>query len=66
MGETKKAYKILAGNPERKSLFGRPRRGWKIVLELTLGLEVVGWIHLALDRDQCRALVNTVMNLMVP
>jgi hypothetical protein len=24
------------------------------------------WIHLALDRDLWRALVNTVMNLQVP
>jgi hypothetical protein len=28
--------------------------------------EVVDWIHLALDRDQWRAVVNTVMNLGVP
>jgi hypothetical protein len=24
------------------------------------------WIRLARDRDQCRALVNTVMNLRIP
>jgi hypothetical protein len=28
--------------------------------------EVVDWIHLAQDRDQYRAPVNTVMNLWVP
>jgi hypothetical protein len=26
----------------------------------------IDWIHLALDRDQMRALVNTVINLLVP
>jgi hypothetical protein len=26
----------------------------------------VGWIHLAQDRDQCWAVVYTVMNLRVP
>jgi hypothetical protein len=28
--------------------------------------EGVDWIHLAQDRDECWALVNTVMNLQVP
>jgi hypothetical protein len=28
--------------------------------------EGVDWIHLAQDRDQWRAVVNTVMNLRVP
>jgi hypothetical protein len=28
--------------------------------------EVVDWMRLALDRDQRRAVVNTVMNLGVP
>jgi hypothetical protein len=30
------------------------------------GWEGVDWIHLAQDRDQWQALVNTVMNLLVP
>jgi hypothetical protein len=31
-----------------------------------IGLDGVDWIELAEDRDQWRALVNTVMNLPVP
>jgi hypothetical protein len=27
---------------------------------------IVDWIHLAEDRDRCWALVNTVMNILVP
>jgi hypothetical protein len=30
------------------------------------GWEVVDWIHLAQDREQCRGFVNTAMNLRVP
>jgi hypothetical protein len=29
-------------------------------------MDVMDWIDLAEDRDQLRALVNTVMNLRVP
>jgi hypothetical protein len=31
-----------------------------------IGWEGVDWMHMAQDRDQCRALVNTVMKLWVP
>jgi hypothetical protein len=31
-----------------------------------IGLSFVDWIDLAKDRDQWRALVNVVMNLLVP
>jgi hypothetical protein len=33
---------------------------------IEIGWEVVDWIHLAQERDQWRAVVNTVMNLQVP
>jgi hypothetical protein len=36
-------------------------------MDLTeIGWEGVDWIHLARDRDQWQAVVNTVMNLRVP
>jgi hypothetical protein len=41
----------------------------KMILEWILremGWEGVEWIHLAQDRDQWQAVVNTVMNLRVP
>jgi hypothetical protein len=31
-----------------------------------VGREGVDWIHLAQDRDQWQAIVNTVMNIQVP
>jgi hypothetical protein len=31
-----------------------------------VGCDVVDWIHLAQDKDQCRALVNTEMKLRIP
>jgi hypothetical protein len=31
-----------------------------------IGWDGVDWIELAQDRGQCRALVNTVINLRVP
>jgi hypothetical protein len=31
-----------------------------------IGWGVMDWIDVAQDREQCRALVNTVMNLRVP
>jgi hypothetical protein len=62
-GEKWNAYRILVGNPEGK----RPRR-W--VDNIKMDLREIGWdrmdlIDLAQDRDQWRALVNTVMNLRV-
>jgi hypothetical protein len=56
------------GKAEGKRPLGRPRRRWEdIRMDLReIGWGGVDWIDLAEDRDQWRALVNTVMNLRVP
>jgi hypothetical protein len=59
--------RILAGTPEGKRLLGRGR--WED--NIKMDLREIGWggmdrIDLPQDRDQCRVLVNTVMNLRVP
>jgi hypothetical protein len=69
LGETRNAYRILVGKPEGKRPLGRPRHGWVDNMKIDLrkiGWDGVDWIDLAQNRDQWRALVNTVMNLRVP
>jgi hypothetical protein len=69
MGATRNAYRILVRKPEGKKPLGRPRRRWVDNIRMDLreiGWDGVEWIELAQDRDQWRALVNTVMNLRVP
>jgi hypothetical protein len=69
MGEKRNACRILVGKLEGKRPLGRPRRRWEDNIRMDLreiGWGGMDWIHLAQDRDQCRALVNTVMNLQVP
>jgi hypothetical protein len=65
----KNAYRILVGYLEVNRPLGRPRRRWVDNIKMDLrdiGWDGVDWIDLAQDRDQWRALVNTVMNLRVP
>jgi hypothetical protein len=58
-------YIILVGKLEGKRPLGIPRRRWKNSIKMNprgIGWCGMDWIHLAQDRYQWRALVNTVMN----
>jgi hypothetical protein len=67
-GAKRNAYRILVGKPEGKRPLGRPRRRCMDNIKMDLreiGRDGVEWIDIAQDRDQWRALVNTV-HLQVP
>jgi hypothetical protein len=69
MGGKRNAYRILVGKPEGKRPLGRPRRRWADNIKMDLreiGWGGMDWIYLAQDRDQWRALANTLINLLVP
>jgi hypothetical protein len=58
----------LVWKPERKRLLGKPKCRWEDNIRMALreiGWEGVRFIHLAQDRDQLRAIANTLMNLRV-
>jgi hypothetical protein len=69
LGEMENAYKIFVGKSEGNKALGRPMLRWKLNIEMDLrgmGWKGVVWMHLVQDRDQWRAVVNTVMNLWIP
>jgi hypothetical protein len=69
MGEMRNTYRLSVGKSEGKRPLGRPRRRLVNNIKTDLreiGLDSTDWIDLAQDRDQWRALVKTVMNLLVP
>jgi hypothetical protein len=58
----------LVGKPEGKRPLGKPRCRWVDIIKMDLreaGWGGIDWSDLAQDRDQWRALVNSVMNLHV-
>jgi hypothetical protein len=64
MGAKRNAYRILVGTLEGTRPLGRPRRRWEDNIRMDcreIGWGGMDWIHLAQDRDQWRALVNTVI-----
>jgi hypothetical protein len=68
-GVKRNANRILVGKPVGKIPLGRHRRSWEDNI-MTDFREIecgdMDWIDLAQDRDQWKALVNTVMSLRVP
>ena len=66
MGDRTGAYRVSVGKHEGKRQLGKPRSrredNIKIYL-IKIGWEGFDWIDLAVDRDKCWAVVNTVMNL---
>jgi hypothetical protein len=64
-GGEKECIQDIGGKQEGN----RPRRRWVDNIKMDLreiGWDGMDWIDLAQDRDQWRALVNTVMNIRVP
>jgi hypothetical protein len=69
MGEGRGVYRVLVGRPEGGRPLGRPRHRWEDNIRMDLqkvGCGCVNWMKLAQNRDRWRALVSTVMNLLVP
>jgi hypothetical protein len=67
-GEKRNAYRLV-GKLEGRRPLGRPRcrRLDNIRMDLVeVGWGDVDWIDVAQDRDRWRALVNSVLNLLVP
>jgi hypothetical protein len=66
IGAKKNSYRILVGKPEGKSPLGSPRLRWVDYIKMDvrgMGWDGMNWIDPAQNRNQRRALVNTVMNL---
>jgi hypothetical protein len=68
LGEKRNTYRLLVGKPEGRRRLERPRRRWVDNIRLNL-VEVewgdVDWIGLAQNKERWRALVNSVLNLLV-
>ena len=68
LGEGRGVHRFLVGKPEGKRPMGRPRCRWEDNIKMDLR-EVGGgghWMELAQDRNRWQALVNTLMNFLVP
>jgi len=68
-GEKRGVYRILVRKLEEKRPLGRLRHRWEDNINIDLqevGYSGMDWIYLAQNMDRWRALVNAVINLLVP
>jgi hypothetical protein len=67
-GYMRNSYKTLVGTHEGKIPVPRYKHRWEfnMVNLKAIRYENMDWIHLAQDRGQCRALAQTVVNLLIP
>jgi hypothetical protein len=68
-GKDKKCIQILVRKPEQRRPLGRSGRRLEDNIRMNIRIrvrEVVDWIYLAQNREQCWDFVNTVMNFRVP
>ena len=69
MNKGRSAFKILTGTPAGKMSLGRPKRRWEDSIRMDLkeiGINTRNWVDSAEDRDYWKALVNSVLNLLIP
>jgi hypothetical protein len=69
MEEMRNSYTVLVAKSGGKRPHGRPRRRWEDNIKMDfrkIWFRLVDLIHLAQDRKRWRALVSTVMNILVP
>jgi hypothetical protein len=68
-GEKRTANRLLAGKPDGKRPLQRPRCWWVENIKMApeeIGWGGVDWTGLTQDRYKWKALVNVIMNLLVP
>ena len=61
MEQSRNAYRVLVGKPEKERPLGRPRHRWEDNIKMDsreVGCDPGDWIDLAEDREQSRALMN--------